>query len=572
MGVVDGTPVDAATTNPAFIDANADDTGQGKYTLANPAAESGPTLVNIQREHNSIASWVGKLINIAKDALPSWTNNEGFTPNESVTARADALTGSFNKTTGHAHDGTDGGGAPVQSASIAGVVLHGYVRQAPLISGVTGSSTDVSTEMTGKFPSAGDTIKGVVVLAPNNRVIIRQGSGPNINDEFVDGSGNIVYARLTESAGVWTLSYFVDISGTETAYSFLSSVDVLLYYQELFNPIFDAPIYSEFAVVPSENTTEGVVDATTTQRGLISAGTQSLGGNKTWVGTQLFQAVVTFAANIIVQAKTFFTTINNSSTTGALATWPAPSGTSVRLTNVSLTSVQEISGGADGQFFLATNQTGNDLTVKNEAGTLGNRIRTGTGFDFTWKDGSAIVLYYEGASGFWYLTGGGGGGGVGYQEAPSNPVNGVNDTFGPLAITPLTDESVQVFVDGILRPKTEYTITANSVVFGPSFIPQTGQDVYFFYLASGVANPGPSFTGLLKTEFRTLTGGEITAKKVILVETPSSPGDVLVDMIEGTSQEFNVDYTVVGNELRWNGYALDGQLVAGDRLRVHYTY
>lgn len=414
-GVVDGTPVDAATTNPAFLDANGDDTALGKISFndQDPSAPtvSGAAVNNIQREKNSIESWMGKSPNLPYNSVPTFSNSEGFTAMQSYFARLEALSLKFFKTFlsgGHSHDGSDGGGAPVQSASVDGVRLHGYIAQAPLISSVTGSSTIVTTQFSGKTPSGGDTIKGVVVLAPNNKVVLRQGSGANYGDQFVDSFGNVVYGRLTQLAGVWTLSYFVDLSGVETAYSFSGSVSVLLYYQELFNPITDAPVYSEFASIPSDNVTSDAIDATATQRGLMSAGTQSLGGNKTWVGTQLFQAIATFAANVIMQARIFFSTVTDSTTTGSGATLPVPSKTAVRLTNASLVSIQEISGGADGAFFIAINNTGVDVNVLNETGTVGNQIRTPSGSTFKHKNKMSVIYYYEGTSGYWYIVGGGG--------------------------------------------------------------------------------------------------------------------------------------------------------------------
>jgi len=413
MAINDGQPVDAANSNPAWISKNTDDTGIAKLSLNDQAVNaptvSGPAIVNLQREKNSIESWMGKIAGLVYNALPTFTNSQGFTATQSFLDRLEALSQKFFNTTlggGHAHDGSPGGGALIQAASLDGVQLRGSFLQAPLISGASGSSTDVSTQMTGKVPSGGDTLKGVVVLAPNNKVILRQGSGSGTGDEFVDGFGNLVYGRLTYSAGVWTLSYYVDLAGTETPYSFPSPVDVLLYYQELFNPITDAPIYSELATIPSDNATQDVIDATTTQRGLMSAGTQSLGGNKTWVGAQLFNAIATFAANAIFQAKLFFVTSTDSTTTGSLATLPAPATTAVRLTNGSLVSVQTISGGSDGLFFIAINKSGVEVLVKDNTGN----IRTGTGDDFKWKANATIILYYNGTDSFWHMAGGGGGG------------------------------------------------------------------------------------------------------------------------------------------------------------------
>lgn len=81
-------------------------------------------------------------------------------------------------------------------------------------------------------------------------------------------------------------------------------------------------------------------------------------------------------------------------------------------------------------------------------------------------------------------------------------------------------------------------------------------------------DPGPG--GIFKVETRTLSAGEITAEKVVLVQTPTT--DVLVNILGGTLQEYSVDYTVVGNEVRWTGLGLASLVIAGDKLQIIYTY
>ena len=281
MGVTDGQPVDAANTNPAFLDANGDDTALGRIslndTVGNPT-ESGPAINNIQRELNSIASFVGKAINVAKDILPTWLFADAGTPTDNVFQRADALTAKFNVSTGHAHTGAAGQGAPISAPNLANVPLRGYFQEGTGLTAVTGGSKVVTTQMSGKTPSTGSSVLGVVTNAPYNRVIIRDTDG----QEFVDGSGNEVYARLTESVGVWTLTFFVDLAGVETAYSFGSSVDMKWFYQELFNPMVNPPVYDPGAFIPSDAATADVVDASSTQRGLVSTGVQSFAGEKTF--------------------------------------------------------------------------------------------------------------------------------------------------------------------------------------------------------------------------------------------------------------------------------------------------
>lgn len=116
MGINDGTPVNAATTNPAFMDKNTDTYTLGKADLRNQAADianSGPNITNMQREFNSISSYTGKPTNQVKDYLPAWINNQVGTPVDDLKARLEALTLRFDFSLGHNHDGTQGNGAPI---------------------------------------------------------------------------------------------------------------------------------------------------------------------------------------------------------------------------------------------------------------------------------------------------------------------------------------------------------------------------------------------------------------------------------------------------------------------------
>jgi hypothetical protein len=419
MGVTDGQPVSAAVTNPAFLDANADDTALGKINLNNIAdpTVSGSVVNNIQRELNGNASFTGQTTNSPKDRLPTWTNNDVGSASDNLKTRADYLTEKFNVGTGHNHDGTTGSGAPISGSSIVGVPYTGYVNQGVSLTGVTGTSTDVSTELTGKAPSTSSTVLGVVVNTPFNKAILRYASGVNTGDPIVDGLGNLVYGRVTESAGVWTLSYYVMLAGVETAYSF-SSTDVDWYYQELYDTLVSTPVYSELAVTPSDNTTSEVVDAT-----------ESLAGK-------------------VILANTAPPAVASASV----------KGTSTRVAHQDHTHEGVHSLGIDG---LLTQLLG----------------------DVQLKAGTNITLSFD---------------------------------------------SGKIKID-----------------------------------MSGTLNvPHP--------EYRTITVGEAAAMQLTLANTPNDPTKVMLDFIGGTSQEYGVDYSVTGNVLTWNGYALQSVLDTGDRIRILY--
>jgi hypothetical protein len=68
----------------------------GKIDLSNTASESGSAIVNIQRELNSLSSYSGKAINVAKDNLPTWVSTAVGASADNLTERAEALTAKFD--------------------------------------------------------------------------------------------------------------------------------------------------------------------------------------------------------------------------------------------------------------------------------------------------------------------------------------------------------------------------------------------------------------------------------------------------------------------------------------------
>lgn len=73
-----------------------------------------------------------------------------------------------------------------------------------------------------------------------------------------------------------------------------------------------------------------------------------------------------------------------------------------------------------------------------------------------------------------------------------------------------------------------------------------------------------------KVEYRTISIGEITAKELTLSLAPHAGGKLKVDVVEGSTQYFATDYTIVGDKLQWTGLGLDGLIAQGDILRIVY--
>lgn len=267
MPVTDGQSVSAGVTNPAFLDKQVDDAANGKIGFQNTDLASGPPIANTQALQNNMRTATG-----ASESDPglNYSSNTVVSDGTNHTTAIGALDERFSGTTGHNHDGTDGNGPPISGGSIENVPLRGYFQQGIDLAALTGGSVDISTQMALKSPSTGPTDEGVVVTAPNNIVPIRQAPpSTDVNDQYTDAFGNIVYGKITESSGVWTLTFYVNVAGVETAYSFVTPSPIRWYYQELFNPMVNSPVYSELATIPSDNTTADVVDATTTTKGKV---------------------------------------------------------------------------------------------------------------------------------------------------------------------------------------------------------------------------------------------------------------------------------------------------------------
>lgn len=106
-----------------------------------------------------------------------------------------------------------------------------------VISSGIGSSLDVSTAILAASasgtPGGSDSVAGIVTTTPNNKVQIRA----TANGQPVEHStGADVFGRLTEAAGVYTLSFvYEDTSGVEHAYTFAANTGIDILYPESFS-------------------------------------------------------------------------------------------------------------------------------------------------------------------------------------------------------------------------------------------------------------------------------------------------------------------------------------------------
>lgn len=545
MAVSNGQLANQTSFNNAFISRTVDSDTVAKVDLNNAAAVSGSSVANIQRELNKLNSFLGSITNTAKDTLPTWASNDVGASTDPVQLRSDLLSGKFNNSTGHAHSGAAGDGVPISASDLSDFNAYWADWQTVLFASAAGLSDDVTTEFIGETPGGGAAAVGVPTTAPYNKVELR--TDPS-NDQIEEPGGRKVYGRVTESSGTWTLTYYYEDSlGVETAYS-LPAQDIRIYYREVFDSSTRPTFGTDDGFIGSLDATADVVDASSSQRGVVSIGTQSFAGAKT------FEVIAVERAD--------------QASGGTISALSSGNGF-VKLTGASTTELQGISAGTDGKSLLIYNASSGNLTVKhqNAGASASDRLITSDALDLVVGSNQAVEFKYDTGQSRWLvISSTGSGGGSGYQESIGTG-DGVTTSFGPLTYTPIDEDSIIVFRDSILVDTSEWSLSGADILFGSA--PAAAQNIYVWYLTSGTPIV-PSVSGVVEIEYRTISVGEAASESLTLSATPVTASKVMLDVIGGTSQEYSVDYTVSGTTLSWSGLGLSGSLTSGDKLRIWY--
>jgi len=152
------------------------------------------------------------------------------------------------------------------------------------------------------------------------------------------------------------------------------------------------------------------------------------------------------------------------------------------------------------------------------------------------------------------------------REAPTGLINNSNTAFS-LSFLPLSDQHLLISLDGLMLKSSDFSLAGATITM--TIAPAFGQELIIWYFHSGtIASAAAS--GTWNVEYPVLNNTNITNKFVTISNAPSVPSDVLLDIIGGSSQEYSVDFIVSGVQLSWNGLALDGILLSGDKLRITY--
>lgn len=190
-GVSNGQAVNAAVTNAAFIFKNADDSTSNLLSLTNGVSASGGSITNIQRQFNSLASFLGASTNQVYNYLPTWSNNDVGVSTDTVKTRADDLTAKFNSSAGHKHTGA-AGDAP----------------QIDVTTGITGTIT-VANGGTGR------------TTLTNHGVLVGAGSSA-ITQLSAAGAGTLL-SGVASSDPAFTATPTLGVNGTTTGQLNLAS-------------------------------------------------------------------------------------------------------------------------------------------------------------------------------------------------------------------------------------------------------------------------------------------------------------------------------------------------------------
>lgn len=324
MSTQDGNLANANTFNTSYVSREEDSDTVGVLGLNNTTdPNSGTQIVNTQRLINEVADSDGTA-GEGDATRKDYATNNVVADGDNRKVAIEKIDATFDGATGHNHDGTAGNGPQLSAANLGDFNNFFAEYQELTFDAANGNSTDVSTDFAAKTPGGTSSSAGVITSAPDNRVEV---VGKDDFREVEDPSGNRVYGRITESSGTWTLTYYVNIAGVETAHS-LSSQNIRYLYREVFTAATRPTLTPATGNYDSLAAVEDIPDASNTVPGKVSIAAQNFGGVKNFIdGLQRNGVDVA----TISDAQTITNKILEGGTATSTRYWQAPSATTAVL-------------------------------------------------------------------------------------------------------------------------------------------------------------------------------------------------------------------------------------------------
>lgn len=174
---------------------------------------------------------------------------------------------------------------------------------------VTGSSANITSPLTTALNSAGNngvsvplqistssSVVGVITTGTNAQVSIAS----NVNGaQFDDANGNMVYGIITQLYSAYTLSFYTNVNGTQTAYSFSSSTVINF----TVNYVFDFYRFPAYALIGVKNI---LVDQLSYQIPVPFTQALTIGTANT-IPSLSYTPISTYGVNFVVNGVTYST-------------------------------------------------------------------------------------------------------------------------------------------------------------------------------------------------------------------------------------------------------------------------
>jgi hypothetical protein len=263
VSVVNGQPANATVFNGAFVSRTSNTSTVGVLTLNNTSVPaSGAQITNAQRYINELASVLG-VLSEGDGSANTYASVIWVINGQDRKAAIESLDLAFDPTTGHDHDGLRS--KKISAANLENINYYRADWQLINVDGASGATYDISAEMTGRVPGGTATQIGVATDPPYNQVEIRE----KLTGTYIeDAGGQRVYGRITEASGVWTLSFFTNEAGVETAHT-LAAYDLAVSFREVFTLDTLPTFSSDLGILSTFDLTNDLIYATDTIAGKV---------------------------------------------------------------------------------------------------------------------------------------------------------------------------------------------------------------------------------------------------------------------------------------------------------------